>query len=112
MIKVFEPVTKSTQGVSEDVTKTITEPSIENNKARENLNNKFLEIMTDRAIIATYLMSPLSNITNPERTSQFKLVKDLSSNKINNLLKNKILPVTLYNNLLTVGDADKKFELN
>ena len=53
MKKVFEPVTKSLENTSEDITKTITETSIKNNQAIENLNNK-LQIMNDRGILATY----------------------------------------------------------
>ena len=64
MRKVFEPVTKSNKDVSEEVTKTITETSKNNNKPLENFNNKLLEIMIDRGILASYLMSPLSKITN------------------------------------------------
>ena len=51
MKKVFEPVTKSLENTSENLTKAITE---------------------------SYLMSPLSKITNPENSTQFKLVKDSS----------------------------------
>ena len=51
-----------------------------NNKAIENINNKLLEILNDRGILATYLMSPLSKITNPENSSPVKLVKDSSWN--------------------------------
>ena len=40
MRKVFEPVTKSIKDVSEEATKTMTENSIKNNKALENLNEK------------------------------------------------------------------------
>ena len=71
--KVFEPVIKSLENTSRDITKTITEISIKNNQAIENLNNKLLEIMNDRGILATYLMSPFSKITNPEIVSQFTL---------------------------------------
>ena len=74
MKKVFEPVTKSFKDVSEEIRKTTTETSNEKNNALENLKNKLLEIMNDRGILATYLMSPLSKITNHENTSQFKLV--------------------------------------
>ena len=67
--------------------------------------------MNDRGILATYLMSPLSKITNPENDSQFKLVKDSNSNRVNDLLfKNKI-PITLYGNILTFRDTGKEFEL-
>ena len=75
--KVFEPVTKSLKNTSENLTKAITETSIKNNQAIENINNNLLEIMNDRGILATYLMSLLSRITNPESASQFKLVKIL-----------------------------------
>ena len=111
MKKVFEPVTKSLETTSQDITKTITETSIKNNQAIENLNNKLLEIMNDRGILATYLMSPLSKITNPENTSQFKLVKDSSSNRVNDLKIHNTIPITLYGNMLTFRDTNKQFEL-
>ena len=109
--EVFEPVTKSLEKTSENITKTITENSIKNNRAIENMNNNLLEIMNDRGIIASYLMSPLSKITNPENTSQFKLEKDSSSNRVNDLLMKNKIPITLYGNMLTFRDTNKQFEL-
>ena len=109
--KLFEPVTKSIKDVSENITKTLTENSINNNKAIESINEKVLEIMNDRGIMASYLMSPLSKITNPENTTQFKLVKDSSSNRVNDLKINKTIPITLYGNILTFRDTGKQFEL-
>ena len=41
MTKVFEPLTDTLKKTSENITKTITENSINNNKAIENLNEKF-----------------------------------------------------------------------
>ena len=111
MKKVFEPVAKSLENTSQDITKVITEISLKNNQAIENLNNKRLEIMNYRGIIATYLMSTLSKITNPENTSQFKLVKDHNSNRVNDLKINKTIPITLYGNILTFLDTNKQFEL-
>ena len=111
MKKVFEPVTKSLENTSENLTKAITQTSIKNNQAIENINNNLLEIMNDRGILATYLMSPLSRITNPENASQFKLVKDPSSNRVNDLKINKTMPITLYGNMLTFRDTNKQFEL-
>ena len=111
MKKVFEPVTKSLENTSENLTKAITETSIKNNQAIENINNNLLEIMNDRGILATYLMSPLSRITNPENTSQFKLVKDPSSNRVNDLKIHNSIPITLYGNMLTFRDTNKQFEL-
>ena len=109
--EVHEPVTKSLEKTSENITKAITESSIKNNEAIGNLNNKLLEIMNDRGIITSYLMSPLSKITNPENTSQFKLVKDHNSNRVNDLLIKNTIPIILYNNLLTFRDSGKEFEL-
>ena len=111
MKKVFEPVTKSLENTSESLTKAITESSKNNNLALENLNNKLLEIMNDRGILATYLMSPLSKITNPENTTQFQLKKDPSSNRVNDLKIHNSIPITLHNNLLTFRDSGKVFEL-
>ena len=104
-------MTKSIKDASEEVTKTISETSIKNNQALENLNNKFLEIMNDRGILASYLMSPLSRITNSENTSQFELVKGHNSNRVNDLKINKTIPITLYDNILTFRDTNKQFEL-
>ena len=56
--EVFEPVTEPFENTSRDLTKTVTETSNENNQALENLNNKLLEILIDRGIFASYLMSP------------------------------------------------------
>ena len=111
MKKVFERITKSFENTSEKITKTLTENSMNNNKAIENVNNKLLEIMNDRGILAKYLMSPLSRITNPENSSQFKLVKDSNSNRVNDLKINKTIPITLYGNMITFRDTNKQFEL-
>ena len=94
MKKLFEPVTKSLENTSEKLTKTITETSINNNKALEKLNNKLLEIMNDRGILASHLLSPLYKITNPEDSTQFKLVRDSISNRINDLLIHNSKPIT------------------
>ena len=111
MKTVFEPVTKSLENTSENLTKVITESSTKNNQALENVNNKLLEIMNDRGILASYLMSPLSKITNPENTTQFKLVKDPNSNRVNDLKIHNSIPITLYGNILTFRDTNKQIEL-
>ena len=67
--------------------------------------------MHDRGTLASYILSPLSRITNPEHTSQFKLVKGHQSNPVNDLSKKKKIPVILYSNMLIFRDADKIFEL-
>ena len=111
MKRVFEPVTKSLEKTSQDITKTITDSFIINIQAIENLNKKLLEIMNDRGILASYLMSPLSKITNPENASQFKLVKYPSSNKVIDLKIHDSIPIILYRNILTFRDTGKEFEL-
>ena len=111
MKKVFEPITKSLETTSEKLTKAITDSSVKNNLAIEKLNNKLLEIMIDRGILATYLISPLSRITDRRNCSQFKLVKDINSNRVNDLLIHNSIPITLYNSLLTFRDTGKEFEL-
>ena len=102
-------VLRSLENTSQDITKTPTETSIKNNQALENLN-KILEIMIDRGIVASYLMSPLSKVTNPETTSLLK-VKDANSNRVNDLKTNKSIPITLYNNMLKICDTGREFEL-
>ena len=73
--KVFEPVTKSLENTSENITKTLTKKSINNNKATENLNEKILELMNNNGLIAPYLASSLVNLFKPENKSQFRLKK-------------------------------------
>ena len=67
--------------------------------------------MNDRCVTTSFLLSLLSKITNAEYTKQYKLVKDPNSNRVNDLLINKTIPVVLYNSLLTFRDTDKKFEI-
>ena len=109
--KVFEPITKSLGNTSQDLTKAIVESFIESNKALEHLNNKFLEKMNDRGILASYLMSPLSEITNPENANQFRLVKDSSSNRVIDLKIHSSILFTLHDNFLFFRDTGKEFEL-
>ena len=103
--KVFEPVTDTIKNTSAKLTKTITETSLENNQTLEKSNNKLLEIMNHSGIIASYLISPLSKITNPEHTSQFEVVKDSSSNRVNDLLIHNSVPITFHDNSLTFRDS-------
>ena len=67
--------------------------------------------MNDRGILASYLMSPLSKITNHEKTTQFKLAKDSGSKRVNDFLIHNTIPNTLHDNLLTFRERGKEFEL-
>ena len=97
MEKVFELLTKSIKDVSEYVRKTIIETSEDNKKALTILNNKFTEILNDRCILSSYLLSSLSKINNPEHTSLIKLMKNHESNTLKDPLINISIPVTLCN---------------
>ena len=57
------------------------------------------------------MLSPLSKITNPENSTHFKLIKDSRSNTVNDLKTNNSVPIILHNNLLTIRDTNKQFEL-
>ena len=81
--KAFEPITKAIKHVSEEVTKTIIENSNNNNKPIENLNEKSLKLMNDEGLVTPYLASSLVNLFEPENKSQFRLIKDLNSTKMN-----------------------------
>ena len=84
----------------------MTETCKDNNEAVSHFNDILLEIKNDRGNIAFYLLSFLSKVTNPEHTRQVKQVKHPNSNRVNDPLKNKTIPVTLYDNLLTFRDTD------
>ena len=73
MKKAFELVIKTIKDVFEYVTRIMTETSKEN-KALTILNDNFLNIMNEKGILASYMMSLLSKITNSEHTSLFKLI--------------------------------------
>ena len=111
MEKVFKPDTETIKDVSQDVRKAITVTLEENDKVLANLNDKRLEKMNERGILASYLLSPLSKTTNPEHTFQYTLPEDPESCRVSDVLINKTLPVTLYDNLLTFRDTNKKSEL-
>ena len=98
--KLYEPLTDTIKNTSEDLTKTITETSNKNNKALENLTEKFLELMNDKCMLAPYLASSLVNLFKPENKTQFKLLKDPNSIRVNDFSIYTSIPVTLYCNML------------
>ena len=79
MTKVFEPLTDTLKKTSENVTKTITESSIKNNKAIENLNEKVLESLNDKGLIDSSLIEVIKS----DNKDQFRLTKDPNSTKAN-----------------------------
>ena len=68
-------MTDTIKNTSENITKTLTENSINNNKAIENLNEKFSEILNDKGMITPHLASSLGHLFKPENKSQFRLRK-------------------------------------
>ena len=111
MKEIFEPITKSLVNTSENVTKTITENSINNNKTISYLNEKVLELMNDKGLIAPYLASSV-NLFKPENKSQFRLWKDLNSTKMIYFLIHLNTSVSLYSNMITFKDSNKSFKLD
>ena len=109
--KIFKPMTDAIKTTSENITKTLTENSINNNKAIENLNEKILELMNQKGLIAPYLASSLVNVFKPENKSQFRLRKDNNSTKMNDFLIHRGIPVTLFSNMITFRDSNKSFKL-
>ena len=112
MDEVFEPLTNTLKKTSENITKTITESSIKNNKAISDLNEKLLELMNNKGMIAPYLASSLVNLFKPENKSQFRLKRDLNSTKMNDFLINDGIPFTLFSNMITFRDSNKSFKLD
>ena len=111
MKKVFEPMTDTLKKTSDNITKTITENSINNNKAIENLNEKILELMNERGLIASYLTTPLVEAFKKDNKSQFRLRKDPNSLKLNDFLIHGNIPVTIFSNMITFRDSNKTFRL-
>ena len=114
MTKVFEPLTNTLKKTSDNITKTITENSINNNKTKkaiENLNKKILELMNDKGMIAPYLTTSLVEVFKKDNKSQFRLRKDPNSTKMNDFLIHGNIPVTLFSNMITFRDSNKSFRL-
>ena len=74
--KLFEPVTDTMKNSAEKLTKALTESSIMNDKDFNFLNIIFSEKNFDTGILASQLLTLFFEKTNPEKTSQSKLVKD------------------------------------
>ena len=109
--KLFKPMTDVIKSTSENITKTLTENSINNNKAIENLNEKILELMDEKGMIASYLASSLVEVFKKDNKSQFRLRKDPDSTKLNDFLIHGKIPVTIFSNMITFRDTDKTFRL-
>ena len=111
MEEVFEPLTDTLEKTSENITKSITENSINNNQAIENLNEKILELMNDKGMIAPFLASSSVEVFIFHNKSQFRLRKDPNSTKLNDFLIHGTIPVTIFSNKITFRDSKKTFKL-
>ena len=109
MEEVFEPLTDTLKKTSDNIAKTITENSINNNKAIENLNEKILELMNDKGMIAPYLTTSFVEVFKKDNKSQFRLRKDPNSTKMNDFLIHGNIPVTIFSNMITFRDSNKTF---
>ena len=63
-------------------------------------------------MIAPYLSSSLLSLFKPENKSQFIIIIDLNSTKLNDFLINTRVPVSLYGNMLTFRDTIKPCKLD
>ena len=111
MTKVFEPLTDTVKKTSENITKTITKNSINKNKAISDLNEKILELMNDKGMIAPYLTTSLIEVFEKDNKSQFRLRKDNNSTKMNDFLIHGTIPVTIFSNMIIFRDSNKSFRL-
>ena len=109
--KLFKPMTDELKNTSEKITRTLTENSINNNKAIENLNEKILELMDEKGMIASYLASSLVEVFKKDNKSQFRLRKDPNSTKLNDFLIHGTIPVTIFSNMTVFRDSNKSFRL-
>ena len=100
--KLFKPMTDELKNTSEKITRTLTENSINNNKAIENLNERILELMDDKGLIATYLVPSLVEVFKKDNKSQFRLRKEPNSTKMNDFLIHATIPVTIFSNMITL----------
>ena len=107
MNKVYEPLTDTIKNVSENITKTLTENSVNNNKAIENLNEKVLESMNDKGLIDSSLIETIKS----DNKGQFRLSNDPNSTKPNDFLFNEKVPLTIFSNMLIFRDTKKTFKL-
>ena len=64
--KLYEPLTDTIKKTSEDLTKSFTETSVQNNQAIPDLIEKVFELMKDEGVIAPFLASSLVNHFKPE----------------------------------------------
>ena len=111
MEEVFEPLTDTLKKTSENISKSITENSMNNNKAIENINEKVLELMNDKGMIAPCLAGSLVEVFKSDNKSQFRLKEDPDSTKINDFLIHGNIPVTIFSNMITFRDSMKTFKL-
>ena len=109
--KIFKPMTEAIKSTSENIIKTLTENSINNNKAIENLNEKLLELMDEKGMIAPYLTTSLVEVFKKDNKSQFRLRKDPNSTKLNDFLIHGNIPVTIFSNMINLRDSKKTFKL-
>ena len=105
--KLFEPMTDAIKDTSETITKTLTENSINNNKAIEILNEKILELMNDKGMIAPYLTTSLVEVFKKDNKSQFRLRKDPNSTKMNDFLIHGNIPLTIFSNMINLEIVTK-----
>ena len=108
---LYQLFANSIKDTSRGITKTTRETFINRKKALEQINEKVLELMNNKGMIAPYLTSSLVNLFfKPENTSQSKLIKEPNSIGLMNFLINRSIPVSLCSNMLTFKDNIEFFK--
>ena len=110
--KLFETLTDAIKNTYQDIIKAITKTSFKNNQAVWDLNENVLELMNGKGMIVPYLASSSVNLLKPENKSQFLLIKDYVSTRMNDFLLNTTIPVTLNSKMLIFRDSIKSFKLD
>ena len=107
---LYQLFANSIKNTSRGITKTTRETSINRKKALEQINEKVLELMNNKGMIAPYLTSSLVNLLKPENTSHSKLMKEPNSIRLMDFLINRSIPVSLSSNMLTFKDNIEFFK--
>ena len=112
MEEVFEPLTDTLQKTSENITRLLQKLLLKTSKAISDLNEKVLELVDEKGLIAAYLALSLVNLFKPENKSQFRLKKDLNSTEMNDFLIHENIPVSLHSNMIIFRNSNKSFKLD
>ena len=100
MRRVSEAVTDTVKEVCKKFKKNMKEAREESNKTITDLKEKFLKLLTDKFIIASYLATPLFIQFKSDSKSQLVKHKDQDSHILSDLLINTNKPAKIYSSFI------------